>query len=68
MSIHSLLNKITGFALFLLPLTLTFAKAAYSVAAICALASVAAVQEAYFIAKGQEVLSAPLNKFDSKEV
>ena len=68
MSIHSVLNKITGFALFLLPLTLTFAKAAYSVAAICALASVAAVQEVYFTAKGQEVLSSPLNKFDSKEV
>ena len=56
MSIHSVLNKITGFALFLLPLTLTFAEATYSVSAICALASVAAGQEAYFIAKGREVL------------
>ena len=55
-SIHSVLNKITGFCLFLLPLTLTFVKAAYSAAAICVPASIAAMQEVYFIAKGQEVL------------
>ena len=55
-SIHSVLNKITGFCLFLLPLTLTFAKATYSVATICALATIAAIQEVYFTKKGQEVL------------
>ena len=56
MSIHSVLNKITGFALFLLPPTLTLVDTAYSVAAICVLASIAAMQEVCFIAKGQEVL------------
>jgi CDP-diacylglycerol--glycerol-3-phosphate 3-phosphatidyltransferase len=55
-SIHSVLNKITGFALFLLPLSLTFDETTYSVATICVLATIAAMQEAYFIAKGQEVL------------
>ena len=55
-SIHSALNKTTGFALFLLPLTLIFVPTTYSVAAICVLASIAAMQEVYFIAKGQEVL------------
>ena len=55
-SIHSVLNKITGFALFLLPPTLTFAPTTYSVAIICVLATIAAMQEVYFIAKGQEVL------------
>ena len=55
-SIHSVLNKITGFALFLLPPALTFAPTTYSVATICVLATIAAMQEAYFIAKGQEVL------------
>ncbi|MBE6687511.1 MAG: CDP-alcohol phosphatidyltransferase family protein [Ruminococcaceae bacterium] len=50
---HSVLNKITGFALFLLPLTLTFAESAYSVSIISVLATVAAMQEAYFIAKGK---------------
>ena len=55
-SIHSVFNKITGFALFLLPFTLTFAPTAYTVATICALATIAVMQEIYFIAKGQEVL------------
>ena len=55
-SIHSVLNKITGFALFLLPPTLTFAPTTYSVATICVLATIVAMQEVYFIAKGQEVL------------
>ena len=55
-SIHSVFNKITGFALFLLPLSLTFVETSYSVATICVLATIAAMQEAYFIAKGQEVL------------
>ena len=56
-SIHSVFNKITGFALFLLPLSLTFVEANYSVATICLLATIAVAQEVYFIAKGQEVLS-----------
>ena len=55
-SIHSVLNKITGFALFFFPLSLTFVEPIYSVATICLLATIAAMQEIYFIAKGQEVL------------
>ena len=54
--IHSVLNKITGFTLFLLPLSLTFVESTYSVLVVCLLASIAALQEVYFIAKGQEVL------------
>ena len=56
LSIHSVSNKITGFALFLLPLSLTFIEAAYSVGTICIIATVAVIQEIYFIAKGQELL------------
>ena len=48
-SIHSVLNKITGFTLFLLPLTLTFVEAVYSVSAVCTLATAAALQECYFV-------------------
>ena len=55
-SIHSVLNKTTGFALFLLPLSLTFVETTFSVATICVLATFAVMQEVYFIAKGQEVL------------
>ena len=56
-SIHSVLNKTTGFALFLLPLLLTFVETNYSVATICLLATMVVAQEVYFIAKGQEILS-----------
>ena len=55
-SIHSTLNKITGFALFILPLSLTFVETTYSVVTVCVLATIAVMQEVYFIAKGQEVL------------
>ena len=55
-SIHSTLNKITGFALFILPLSLTFVETTYSVVTVCVLATIAVMQEVYFIAKEQEVL------------
>ena len=55
-SIHSVLNKATGFTLFLLPLSLTFVETTYSIVTICVLATIAVIQEVYFIAKGQEVL------------
>ena len=55
-SIHSVLNKITGFALFLLPLTLTFVSITYSVATICVLASIATIHEVFIVAKGKAVL------------
>ena len=56
LSIHSVFNKITGLALFLLPLSFTFIKTTYSVSAICLLATMAVMQEFYFITKNQEVL------------
>ena len=55
-SIHSVLNKITGFALFFLPLSMSIVKTTYSVATVCVFANIAVMQEIYFIAKGQEVL------------
>ncbi len=55
-SIHSVLNKITGFTLFLLPLTLNVIEHTYSISAMCVLATGAVMQEVYFIAKGKEVL------------
>ena len=55
-SIHSVFNKITGLALFLLPLSLTWVEHTYSVIPICALATVAAMQEVCFVAKGTDVL------------
>ena len=55
-SIHSVLNKTTGFALFLLPASLTFVKITYSAATICVLATGAVIEEVYFIAKGRAAL------------
>ena len=56
-SIHSVLNKAVGLALFLLPLSLSFIETAYSVSAICFLATIAVIQEVCFILKGKEVFS-----------
>ena len=55
-SIHSVLNKTTGFSLFLLPLSLSIIEAIYSVATICVLATIAVMQEVYFVAKGRAVI------------
>ena len=59
-SIHSVLNKITGLSLFLLPLTLTFIKTTYSVATICVLATIVVLQELGFMIKGRDLLSSDL--------
>lgn len=42
---HSLLNRLTGLTVYLLPLTLFAFEAAYPAAAACALASAAAIEE-----------------------
>lgn len=52
--VHTVLNKITGFALFILPLTLTFVEPTNIVLAVCCLATVAAIQERYCVAKERE--------------
>ena len=49
MAKHTLLNKVTGLALFLLPLTLPFADLRYTGSFVCALAALAAVQEGHLI-------------------
>ena len=56
LSIHSVLNKITGGCLFLLPLTLTFVNPTYSVATVCVLATVSLVQEVCLVVKGKDFL------------
>ena len=42
---HSILNKITGALLFVLPLTLSIIDVKYSAAVVCAVATIAAVRE-----------------------
>ena len=55
-SIHSALNKVTGFVLFLLPLTIQFVELKHSFAAVCLIATIAAIQEGYFVRSGREII------------
>ena len=48
-AIHSMMNKVTGVLLFVLPLTLTFIDLRYSATVVCVIATFAAVQEGHFI-------------------
>ena len=53
-SLHTILNKITGLLLFLLPLSLPWVELKYSAMAVCSIATFAAIQEAVSIATGCE--------------
>ena len=55
-SIHSILNKVTGFVLFLLPLTIHFVELKYSFTTICLIAAFSAIQEGYYIRTGREIV------------
>ena len=48
---HTVLNKITGLTLFLLPFKLQFIEPTYSFAVVCSVATIAAVQEGYYTIK-----------------
>ena len=48
-SVHSVINKVTGGLLFVFPLALTFIDLRYSAAVICVVATAAAIQEGYLI-------------------
>ena len=52
-SVHSIMNKITGFLLFALPLTIKFIDLRYSAAVVCAVATFAAIQEGHYIRTGK---------------
>ena len=51
---HTLMNKITGFVLFLLPLTLSFIELKYSAVVVCAVATMSAIQEGKYIKMNDE--------------
>ena len=52
-SVHSMINKLTGGLLFVFPLTLAFIDIKYSAAVVCAVATTAAVYEGYLIQAGR---------------
>ena len=49
LSLHTIMNKVTGFIMFLLPLTIPFLELDYSVIAVCSIATFAAIQEGFYI-------------------
>lgn len=51
---HTIMNKITGALLFLLPLTQAYISLQYSGAVVCIAATVAAVQEGYYIKRDRD--------------
>ena len=52
-AVHSVINKVTGGLLFVLPLTLTFIDLKYSAVVVCLVATIAAVYEGYLIQVGR---------------
>ena len=48
-SVHSVINKVTGGLLFVFPLTLAFIDLKYSAAVVCMFATAAAIQEGFIV-------------------
>lgn len=48
-SVHSLMNKVTGVLLFLFPLTISFIDLKFSATAVCIIATFVAIQEGHFV-------------------
>ena len=45
---HTIMNKVTGLLLFLLPATISFVDLTYTLSIVCTVATVAAIHEVYF--------------------
>ena len=45
---HTVLNKITGLLLFLLPVTISFVDLTYTLPIVCTVATIAAIHEVYY--------------------
>ena len=54
-SMHTILNKVTGFLLFIFPLTLSFVEPMYSSVIVCSLATVSAINEVYYTRMDREI-------------
>jgi CDP-diacylglycerol--glycerol-3-phosphate 3-phosphatidyltransferase len=52
-AVHSVMNKVTGVLLFLLPLTIPAVPLKYAAIVVCAAATLAAVQEGHLIRTGE---------------
>ena len=48
-SLHTIMNKVTGLLLFVLPLTISFVELKYIAIAVCSIATLSAIQEGFYI-------------------
>ena len=55
-SLHTVMNKITGLLLFLLLPSLQFVEIKYSVPVVCLMSTFSAIQEGYYIRIGREIV------------
>ncbi len=55
-SLHTIMNKVTGLLLFLLPLTISFVELKYTAAFTCSIATFSAIQEGYYIGTGHKIV------------
>jgi len=53
-SLHTIMNKVTGLLLFLLPLTVSFVELKYIAIAVCSIATLSAVQEGFYVITDNE--------------
>ena len=53
-SLHTIMNKVTGLLLFLLPLTISFVELKYIAIAVCSIATLSAMQEGFYIIVDRE--------------
>lgn len=52
-AVHTVMNKVTGLLVFMLPLSLPFIEMKYSAIFVCGVATFAAIQEGHFIRTGK---------------
>ena len=55
-SLHTIANKATGLCLFLLPPTMSFVDLRYTAPVVCVIATIATIQEGYYIATGHHMI------------
>ena len=55
-SLHTMMNKASGLCLFLLPLTAAFVELRYTAPVVCAVATIAAIQEGCYIATDRDIV------------
>ena len=48
-SMHTIMNKVTGLLLFLSPLAISFAELKYIAIAVCSIATLSAIQEGFYV-------------------